>query len=284
MRRLGIVLFVAGLGIGSWLDRPVDDPPAEIGGYRVIQADFHVHSFLGDGVLSPFNLVLEARRRGLHAFALTNHNQLIAARLARWFTRTIDGPVVLVGQEITSPDYHFAVAGLRRPVSWRLPPSDAIREVHEQGGIVIAAHPMKGFWPALDEEVISRLDGADVMHPLVYFEKTGRQELSEFFRRARQANPDLAAIGSSDFHALQSFGIFRTAVFVESVDEAGVLDAIRAGRTVVFDERGRAYGDAELMRLLEGGPPGAPGHDGSISIAGALAWLGLAGWLALGRR
>jgi hypothetical protein len=37
-------------------------------------------------------------------------------------------------------------------------------------------------------------------------------------------------------------------VFTREATEQGVLDAIRAGRTVVYD-RGRAYGDPELMQL-----------------------------------
>ena len=284
VRLAAILMLIVGLGIGSWLDRSVEEPPREIGGYQVVEADFHVHSFLGDGVLSPFNLVLEAKRRGLHAFALTNHNQVIAARLARWFSRRIDGPIVLVGQEITAPGYHFVAAGLGRTVSWRQSASDAIRNVHEQGGVVIAAHPVASFWPALDE-VISSLDGAEVMHPLVYFEEQSTREIREFFSRAKRMNPDLAAIGSSDFHALQSFGVCRTLVFVENLDETGVLQAIRDGRTVVFDETGQAHGNNELIRLLdESKLPESPKRSTPISIAGALAWIGLAGWVFLGAR
>src|SRR6266545_2469852 len=37
-------------------------------------------SFFGDGGLAPWDLALEARRRGLHAFAITNHDQVLAAK------------------------------------------------------------------------------------------------------------------------------------------------------------------------------------------------------------
>ena len=284
MRLVFIFLLVVGLAIGSWLDRPVVSQPLELGDYHVVEADFHVHSFLGDGILSPFNVVLEARRRGLHAFALTNHNQLVAARLARWFSQKVDGPIVLVGQEITAPGWHIVAAGLRRTVSWRTDALEAIREVHDQGGVAIAAHPVEELWPALSEEVAVELDGAEMLHPLVYGDEKGKRDLREFFRRARQTNPGLAAIGSSDFHALQSLGICRTLVFVESLDEKGVLEAIRSGRTVVIDENARPHGDAALIRLLEARALEPVEQQSSFSIAGGIAWIGLAGWLFLGGR
>jgi len=45
-------------------------------------------------------------------------------------------------------------------------------------------------------------------------------------------------------------------VFARTRDEAGVLDSLREGRTVVYD-RERAYGDPALIRLAEesGGLP-----------------------------
>lgn len=276
-----VVLIAAGLVAGTWNDRPRDRPTRELGGYRVVEADFHVRSFLGDGVLSPFNVVLEAKRRGLDAFALTNHNQVLTARWTRWFSRRIGGPIVLVGQEITAPGYHFTAAGLERVVSWRQPASAAIRDVHDQGGIVIAAHPVAVFWPALTADVVSRLDGAEVAHPMTVVNPAARREIREFFRWAREIDPGLAAIGSSNFHAFHALGLCSTLVFVERLDESGVLEAVRAGRTVVFDEEGSPHGDAELIRLLAAdlspaSPTGSEGGRPSLPFAGALAWVGLA--------
>jgi hypothetical protein len=57
------------------------------------------------------------------------------------------------------------------------------------------------------------------------------------------------------------------------VSERGVLDALRAGRTVVFDPSGRPHGPAELARLLPAGGGKAPLP--SLTLGGALAWLGL---------
>ena len=53
---------------------------------------------------------------------------------------------------------------------------------------------------------------------------------------------------------------------------------------MVLDENARAHGDAELIRLLEGRAPEPFEQQSSFSIAGGIAWIGLAGWLFLGRR
>ena len=141
------ILLIIGF-IGGTISNSVEiAPPAKRGGYKVLEADFHVHSFFGDGVLSPFNLVLYGQSKGLHAFAVTNHNQTFSAKMAHWFSNLIDGPTVLVGQEITSPEYHIIGVGLTETIDWKQSATEAIDAVHEQGGAAIAAHPVSRYWP-----------------------------------------------------------------------------------------------------------------------------------------
>ena len=88
---------------GTVIDRPRENPPLTVGGYRVLAADFHTHSTTwSDGGLTPFGIVLEAERQGLDAIAITGHNQVSDAKAGRWFSRIAGGPTVLVGQEIVS--------------------------------------------------------------------------------------------------------------------------------------------------------------------------------------
>ena len=71
-----------------------------------------------------------------------------------------------------------------------------------------------------------------VAHPLILGNSEARGELLDFWRRARAHNPDLAAIGSTDFHARSPLGLCRTYVFARELSEAGVVEAVRSGRTV----------------------------------------------------
>jgi hypothetical protein len=252
---------------------PVNEPPPRRGPYFVLAADFHVHSFLGDGALAPWALPGEAQRRGLHALAITNHNQTWAARMARWMSRGRGGPLVLVGQEVTNPRYHIAAVGLARTVDWDVPALEAIDAIHEQGGIAIAAHPDLHFSWGFDDRARAKLDGAERMHPAVFVSPVKAGELEDFFSRASQQRPGLAAVGSSDFHAMSTLGLCRTYVFATEVSERGILEALRAGRTAVLDERGRPRGAPDLVPLIDG--IASASSLPSATMGGGVAWLGL---------
>ena len=117
--------------------------------------------------------------------------------------------------------------------------------MHRQGGVAIAAHPLREFWPAFDEAALSRLDGAEICHPLIYRSAEDQRTLEAFAARG-----SFAAIGSSDFHGLSRIGICRTFVFARENSAEAIVDAIRAHRTVVFGLDGRAYGDPALIALV----------------------------------
>lgn len=279
-RGLSAVVMVVGLVSGTLADgRPVRQPP-RIDGYWLLAADFHVHAFGGDGSLTPWALRREAERRGLDAITVTNHNQTYAARFARWMS----GPIVLVGEEITSRNYHLIAAGIERTVNWDQPAADAIEDVHAQGGVAIAAHPIRDYREGYDDRALTLLDGAEAAHPAMHVAGL-RPEFEAFFRRAREQNPGLAAIGSSDFHATPSVGLCRTYVLATEPTATGVIDAVRQGRTVASDRDGNLSGDPIYVRMVEAGGVGQRATDEadfSRWFAIACTWIGLLGLVIVG--
>jgi PHP domain-containing protein len=240
-------VFVAALTAGTVADAPQPSAAREIGGYHVLAADFHVHSLpFSWSTLAPWDTVIEARHRGLDVVALTPHNHVWVAKAGRWFARAFGGPIVLVGEEIASGRYHMLAVGITSTVSPRLTAARAIDEIHRQGGVAIAAHPYEPFAPAYDAAVLQTLDGSEVVRPESQHDEESAAALREFFSRAH-----LTAIGATDFHGVGQIGYSRTYVFARSRTEPGVIEALREGRTVVYD-RERAYGDPELIRLAAG--------------------------------
>src|SRR5262245_19893760 len=244
----GCLLFLS-IGIGTISDTPRRNLRLMFGGYHVLAADFHIHSFpLSWSVLSPWDTVLEARRQGLDVIAVTPHNHTWVAKVAQWFSRWSGDPMVLVGEEIHSIGYHVLAVGIRNTIDWRQPASSAIDEVHRQGGVAIAAHPTASY-AGYDADVIKKLDGAEVVHPLGLRNETFAAELRQFFGRTQ-----LTAIGDSDYHFgpmapdLGEMGLCRTYVFVRERTEQGILDALRERRTVVYD-REHVYGDPAMIQL-----------------------------------
>jgi hypothetical protein len=187
---------------------------------------------------------LEAQRQGLDALAITGHNQVSDSKMGRWFARMVSGPTVLMGEEIHAPDHHVIAVGIDRTVSWRGSVATEIDDVHRQGGIAIAAHPLPEFWPAFDEAAMERLDGAEICHPIIYAREDAQRDLERFAART-----PAAAIGSSDFHGLGRMGECRTYVFARDASAQAILEAVRARRTVVYGRDGKAYGDPKLVPL-----------------------------------
>ena len=247
MRVLSALLLLSAIGAGTYADRPPARRVRIVGEYRIVAVDLHVHSSMwSDGALTPWGLVLEARRAGLDAIAVTAHNEVVDAKTARWFSRMIGGPTVLVGEEVLAGGrYHLIAVGIEDRVSFRQSAARAIDDIHRQGGIAIAAHPTSEF-SGWDASAVSRLDGAEICHPLVYVLDDGTAQLEAFAARG-----SFAAIGSSDFHGLGAMGACRTFVFAADTTPAAILDAIRAHRTVVYGRDGRAYGDPALIPLGE---------------------------------
>lgn len=243
-------LLAVSLAAGSLSPNPPAGPEGApvarfAGGYQVLAADFHVHSFpLSWATLSPLETVLEARRQGLDAIAMSGHNNVWVSQAGRWISRRIGGSIVLASEEIHSPQYHLIAVGIEHAVSWRQNAASAIDEIHRQGGVAIAAHPVAQYWPGWDAAAMARLDAAEVAHPVAFSNRPARLQLRQFFARRR-----LTAIGSSDFHGTGTMGACRTYVFVTENSERGILDALRRGRTIVYAPGGEVFGDPELIRL-----------------------------------
>lgn len=285
---LSLAALVVGLVLGMVTDPSVPRPAEERAGYRVLHGDFHVHTRYSDGFLFPFDAVLVAGRAGLDVIGLTEHNIIFPAQMAAWFSRTFGGPIVLVGEEVTTNKFHLIALGLTRNASYRLPLRALIEDIHAQGGVAIAAHPVEMYWDTY-AQVLDLLDGAEVVHPVAYRQERDRgfryEDMVSFFERHHPEHPKLAAIGSSDFHGMKSLGICRTYLFVTEASEEGVLEAIREGRTVAVAPDGRAFGPPELTAALAREPLVVRGEysyrpSGVLDLLGrTLALFGLLGLL-----
>lgn len=286
--------FALGLAGGTLSDRRDVAAPARRGGWLVLEGEFHAHTRFSDGFLSPPELVLHARRRGLHVLAVTEHNLVFPAKIARWFARATGAlPVVIVGEEVTTAGYHVHGIGLEGAVVPTRDIGPVIDAVHAQGGLVIAAHPTRRFWPTL-VPVRDRMDGAEVMHPVAYQPSRGGwrwEDLRDYYVDGNRGAHRLTAIGASDYHFFSPLGLCRTLVFAREASEASVMASLRAGRTVVYDLAGHAWGDPAMVALLEREPYRAgPSDDGYRARGGldavlrVLGWLGAIGMVVLRRR
>lgn len=251
MRRKALAwsLTAGGLVTGSLTDTVPHRTPPMQDGYWILAADFHVHGFPGDGALAPWLLRGEAARQGLDVIAITNHNRTGTARLGSQLPRYDGQPLILAGLEVTAPDFHLIAVGIQREVDWRQPPAAIVDAIHAQGGAAIAAHPFKSYW-GYDAAALTKIDGVEAA-PSSRTTRVRRAEVDAFFDRTTQRNPRVAPIGSSDYHFSGPMGLCRTYVFARDWSARGVIDAVREGRTVAYNDRGVSRGDPARVAIVE---------------------------------
>ena len=284
-RWAAIFALAAGVAVCTSRDVAATRAPIRVGEYQILVGDFHVHAFVGDGGIAPWMLQRQAARVGLDVIAVTNHNQTLAARLGHGASLRSSGPMVIVGEEITGRDFHLIAVGIEHAVDWDQPARVAIEQVHAQGGVAIAAHPGRGFNEGYDAQSLMTLDGLEAAHPDSRNTERARQ-IAEFHERVQQVNPGVAAVGSSDFHTTGPLGVCRTYLLVRERSEAGVIEAIRDGRTVGDCKHGSLRGRPELVQLVRPYRDvlGAPREDPIARVATFLVWSSLLALAVLGTR
>ena len=281
VRAAALAAMVGGLLAGTLGAAPPEVVPRRAGGYEILDADFHVHGFAGDGTLAPWALRREVQRAGIEVFALTNHNQTFTARFARWLAASTPGPIVIVGEEVTGIDFHISAVGIESTVNADQPASAVIEDIHAQGGIAIANHPESPvFTNGYDARALERLDGFERAHSILTGEPEVKASFEAFEKRVMAVNPRAAFIGSSDYHGGGTPGWCRTYVLARERTAEAVIEALREGRTVAADADGRLYGPPEYVQLVRavGGDRKPETNAWRATAAAAAVWLGLLVW------
>ena len=278
-RAIAACTFAATVTAMTITDVPVARPPS---GPTVLAGDFHIHGMPGDGALPVWEIQREAARRGLDVIAITNHNSNLSIRLARGLGLLASYPIVIPGEEVTTGSFHLAAIGITTLVDHRLSAVAAIEAIHMQGGVAIGAHAS-----VTDPDANRALDGTEAAHRQILIGPRWAGHIRRAYDDAQAVHPGIAPIGSSDFHVGEPLGLCRTYLVVEEVSAAGVLDAIRRGRTVAAGPGDRLVGAEEHIKTV--GPylrrPQLPGFGYGVStLLSVLALLALGTIVALDAR
>ena len=94
--------------------------------------------------MTPVQLVEEARRRGLDAVCVTEHN----GSWERWEAKKLAEEhnfIVLRGIEVSTDLGHILTFGVDRYMTGMYKAKELRKIVNDHGGFMIVAHPMKGF-------------------------------------------------------------------------------------------------------------------------------------------
>jgi glycosyltransferase involved in cell wall biosynthesis len=168
-----------------------------------IHVDLHMHTDHSPDCATPVDTLLgTAKRVGLGAIAITDHNEISGALEAR---ERADGIKVIVAEEVKTAD-QGEVIGLfieeKIPRGMTLP--ETIAEIRRQGGLVYVPHPFDRMHAVPDYEhlldVVEDIDAMEVFNPRVAF-SAFNEEAARFASKYR-----IVAGAGSDSHVPQGLG------------------------------------------------------------------------------
>ena len=119
---------------------PVPGTRAPAGHVRV---DCHLHTAAsGDAVLTIEQLADRARRAGLDAVCVTDHNLTSAAVVAAEAAARGELDIrIIVGEEIRTPSGDVIGLFLKERIPYVLPLAEVVTRIRDQGGLVYVPHP-----------------------------------------------------------------------------------------------------------------------------------------------
>lgn len=194
--------------------------------------DLHCHSFFsGDGVSSPEALIQTAKRKGIHGFALTDHNTsdgcryLLDKGLMREDGQPVDGFLIIPGVEVTTAEGHLLCLGVMLPNLKGTPAAEVCKMVRQMGGLAIPPHPYDLFRAGIRESVLDvlEIDALEVFNAATTLKRYNKMAFDYATRRK------LPMTAGSDAHHEAAIGTAYTILETEDFSTRGILNQITAG-------------------------------------------------------
>jgi predicted metal-dependent phosphoesterase TrpH len=177
------------------------------------KADLHIHTSYSDGMGTPAAVLEAASRAGLDLIAVTDHDDVAGALVARDLGPRY-GVGVVPGVEVSTADGHLLALFVERNIRPGLPVEETALRVGDMGGLCIAAHPTARWVHSIGARRLREaLADPDVARVLVGLEayNYGLPRLVQ--NRAAQefaVAAGLAQVASTDSHLLWTIGVCAT--------------------------------------------------------------------------
>ncbi|MHA1505894.1 MAG: PHP domain-containing protein [Candidatus Asgardarchaeia archaeon] len=186
----------------------------------MVVADFHIHTvYSRDSSIRIRNLLKYSKKKGIDVIAITDHNEIKGAKIAKHLSKRMDSPTVIVGEELKTEIGDLLFLFIEDKIEVR-DPLESLDICHEMGGICIFPHPPR-YHDLNDEvtrEVLSKVDAIEIYnsHTLM------RKDSIEFLKGFRKP-----FVAGSDAHVLSEVGLCRN--IMRSSDEDEIKKEITSG-------------------------------------------------------
>lgn len=189
--------------------------------------DLHIHTtrHSPDSVLDPFEMLRQAEELGLDGVVITEHDWLWTEAELDELRAAAPNLVVLAGIEVSTRQGHFLTYGVKNPfrVGAGIDVADLCKEVHRQGGAVVAAHPFR--WGQKFHDILKHsrpaLDGLEMMSSNM--DADCRRRTLEVHQKL-----NVAGLGNSDAHDVNTLGYCYTEFAADIRNARDLVEAIRS--------------------------------------------------------
>jgi predicted metal-dependent phosphoesterase TrpH len=193
-----------------------------------VHVDLHMHTDHSPDCATPVRTLLDtAKRVGLGAIAITDHNEISGALEAR---ERANGIKVIVAEEVKTAD-QGEVIGLfiEEKIPRGMTLQETIAEIRRQGGLVYVPHPFDRMHAVPDYlhllDIVEDIDAIEVFNPRVAF-SAFNEEAARFAAKYR-----IVAGAGSDSHVAQGLGSVKIRMrdfdgpeeFLESLRDADIV-------------------------------------------------------------
>jgi predicted metal-dependent phosphoesterase TrpH len=126
-----------------------------------LKIDLHIHSYYSyDSVITPKDLIFYAKKHGLDAIAVTDHDRIDGALK---IVKEKDF-LIIPGIEVSSLNGHIIGLNVHEVIPAKLGVDETVDRIHVAGGIAVACHPITFFKGSLGSHTNSRFDAVEVIN------------------------------------------------------------------------------------------------------------------------
>ena len=178
-----------------------------------------------DSMITPFELILYAKKTGLNGVAITDHDRIDGAIKIAKKCSAKSGLFIIPGIEVTSRNGHILALNVQKPIPACLSVEETLERIHAQNGIAVAAHPNALYHGQLEKRMLPQFDGIEVINA-----STFPFRFATYINRKIAKDFKLAELAGTDAHYAPEIGYAYTVVNAESnLDD--VMEAIRKRET-----------------------------------------------------
>jgi predicted metal-dependent phosphoesterase TrpH len=192
-----------------------------------VRADLHVHTvYSPDSLITPKELVFYAKKRGLTAVAVTDHNKIEGALKIAKETDFL----IIPGMEVSSKDGHIVGLNVSKVIQRGLTANETVDQIHRAGGVAIACHPFALLKGSLGKHVSAKFDAVETINASAFPFNRSVKKAEETADRLK-----LPKVAGTDAHYGPQVGFAYTVIDAEPNVNA-MLKAIVDGRCEPFGE------------------------------------------------